>query len=256
MEIPFGWRGVDPVSSFAVGLDHGTIVDSRATEMSLNSLASLKLLEKRDGTFFNTPTSARFFSEGSRDNACPGLLHTAHLWHHWSTLTECVRKGTSVETHNREDNWVTAFIAAMDRNARERAGSVVKAIGTSGIQRMLDLGDGSGRYSIAFANSNPDLKSQIFDLADVVPLAQQYIRKAGLSDRITTQTGDMLRDPPGRKLQRHPGFRHLSYGFLPSRPARYSSGPIAHSPPRGDWRYRILFWNQARQLLVLPPCSP
>ena len=99
--------------------------DSRATEMLLNALVSLKLLDKRDGTFFNTPASARFFSEGSRDNARPGLMHTAHIWDRWSQLTECVRAGTSVETRTRDDNWVAAFIAAMDRNARERAGAVV-----------------------------------------------------------------------------------------------------------------------------------
>lgn len=171
--------------------------DSRATEMLLNALVSLKLLDKSDGTFFNTPASARFFSEGSRDNARGGLMHTAHLWHRWSTLTECVRAGTSVETRSRDDNWVKAFIAAMDRNAKERAGAVVKATGTSGIKRMLDLGGGSGAYSIAFARDIPDLKSEILDLGDVVPLAQENIRKAGLADRITTRIGDMLRDSLG-----------------------------------------------------------
>jgi (2Fe-2S) ferredoxin/predicted O-methyltransferase YrrM len=171
--------------------------DSRATEMLLNALVSLKLLAKRDGTFFNTLASARFFSESSRDHARGGLMHTAHLWHRWSTLTECVRAGTSVETRSREDNWVKAFIAAMDRNAKERSGALVKAIGTSGIKRMLDLGGGSGAYSIAFARAIPGLKSEILDLGDVVPLAQENIREAGLADRITTRVGDMLRDPLG-----------------------------------------------------------
>src|ERR1039458_10316874 len=154
--------------------------DSRATEMLLNALVSLKLLDKRDETFFNTLASARFFSESSRDHARGGLMHTAHLWHRWSALTECVRAGTSVETRSREDNWVKDFIAAMDRNAKERAGAVLKAmakaIGTDGIQRMLDLGGGSGAYSIAFARAIPGLESEILDLGEVVLLAQENIR--------------------------------------------------------------------------------
>ncbi len=170
--------------------------DPRATEMLLNALASLKLLEKRDGTFFNTAASARFFSAGSRDNAQPGLLHIAHIWHRWSTLTECVRAGTAVES-GREEDWTRDFIAAMDHNAKDRAGAVVKAVGSDGIRRMLDLGGGSGAYSIAFARAVPGLKSEILDVGDVVPLTQQYIRQAGLSDRITTRAGDMLRDPLG-----------------------------------------------------------
>jgi (2Fe-2S) ferredoxin/SAM-dependent methyltransferase len=171
--------------------------DLRATEMLLNALASLKLLDKRDGTFFNSCTSARFFREGSRDNARGALMHTAHLWHRWSTLTECVRVGTSVESRMRDASWVRAFITAMDRNARERAGAVIKAVGTTGIKRMLDLGGGSGAYSIAFAQAVPDLNSDVLDLGDVIPLTRENIRKAGLAHRITVRQGDMLRDPLG-----------------------------------------------------------
>jgi len=181
----------------AEGLAQTIHADPRATEMLLNALVSLKLLEKKNGAFFNSPVSARFFSVGSRDNARAGLMHTVHLWHRWSTLTECVREGTSVAVRTREDHSVRAFIAAMDRNAKERSGAVVKAIGTNGIKRMLDLGGGSGEYSIALVRAIPGLKSEILDQGDVVPLAQENIRKAGLVDRITTRVGDMLRDPLG-----------------------------------------------------------
>jgi (2Fe-2S) ferredoxin/predicted O-methyltransferase YrrM len=172
--------------------------DSRATEMLLNALVSLNLLEKREGDFFNSAKTARFFSEGSRDDARDALLHIANLWHRWSTLTDCVRAGTSVATRQRNEAGVKAFIAAMDRNARERAGAVVKAVGTSGIKRMLDLGGGSGAYSIAFSRAIPELQSEILDLGEVVPLTQEHIRKAGLAGRITTRVGDMTRDPLGK----------------------------------------------------------
>jgi (2Fe-2S) ferredoxin/predicted O-methyltransferase YrrM len=171
--------------------------DPRATEMLLNALVSLRLLEKKDGSFLNTPASARFFTEGSPDNARPNLLHTAHLWRRWSTLTDAVRSGTAGSADGRPANWVESFIAAMDSNAKERAGAVLQAVGASDMHRMLDLGGGSGAYSIAFAKSNPQLKSEILDLAEVVPLTAQYIQKAGLADRIITRAGDMLSDPLG-----------------------------------------------------------
>lgn len=62
---------------------------------------------------------------------------------------------------------------------------------------MLDLGGGSGAYSIAFARAVPELNSEIMDLAEVVPLTQGHIRQARLSGRIRTRVGDMLRDPLG-----------------------------------------------------------
>ncbi|MGB9443639.1 MAG: methyltransferase dimerization domain-containing protein, partial [Candidatus Acidiferrum sp.] len=144
--------------------------DARATEMLLNVLVSLKLLEKKDGIFHNTATSSRFFAEGSPDNARPGLLHTVNLWDSWSTLTDAVHAGTSVVSRSRDSQRVVSFIAAMDRNAKERAHAVVKAVGTEGIRRMLDLGGGSGAYSIAFARAIPDLKTEVMDLAEVVPI--------------------------------------------------------------------------------------
>jgi (2Fe-2S) ferredoxin/ubiquinone/menaquinone biosynthesis C-methylase UbiE len=173
--------------------------DARAAEMLLNVLVSLKLLEKNAGIFRNTPLSARFFAEGSPDNARPAMLHSVNLWDRWSTLTDAIHSGTSVASRTRDQQGVISFIAAMDRNAKERAAAIVKAVGTNanGIHRMLDLGGGSGAYSIAFARAFPDLHSQIMDLAEVVPLAQGHIRQAGLADRITTRVGDMLRDPFG-----------------------------------------------------------
>ncbi len=169
--------------------------DSRATEMLLNALVSLKLLTKTNGTFFNTPASARFFAKGSRDNARAGLLHIANIWHHWSNLTDSVRAGTAVQHDGRRDRHVEDFIAAMDRNANQRAAAMVKAVGTAGIKRMLDLGGGSAANSIAFARVVPELQSDVVDLEDVVPLTREYVEKSGLADRISVHTGDMLRDP-------------------------------------------------------------
>ena len=164
---------------------------ARATEMLLNVLVSLKLVEKRDGRFANTPAARRFFLEGSRDNARPALLHTANLWQRWSTLTAAVREGTAVAS-GRNGGWTESFIAAMDHNARERARHVLRAVSTAEVERMLDLGGGSGAYSIAFAQANPRLRSEILDMAEVLPLTQEYIRQAGVEDRVTTRAGDML----------------------------------------------------------------
>lgn len=166
--------------------------DSRATEMLLNVLASLKLLEKNDGGFTNSAVSRRYFVEGSPDNARPALLHTANLWRRWSTLTAAVQAGTAVEAGGRDATGTESFIAAMDHNARERAPHVLRAVGAGEIRRMLDLGGGSGAYSIAFAEANPQLRAEILDVAEVLPLTQEYIRRAGVEGRVSTRAGDML----------------------------------------------------------------
>ena len=166
----------------------------RATEMLLNALVSLKLLEKREEIYTNTPLSARFFVEGTPDSARTAQLHIANMWKRWSTLTDAVRAGTSVAPRG-DNGWVTPFIAAMDHIARGRARAVVQAAGVNGAQRMLDLGGGSGAYSIAFAKAAPALHVDIVDLPEVLPITREHIRKAGLADRISTRAGDMLTVP-------------------------------------------------------------
>ncbi len=172
--------------------------NARAVGMLLNALVALGLLSKRGDDYKNTPESARFFVQGSKDNQRNGLLHIANIWHRWGTLTDAVRSGTRVPV-NRDDTpeWTRNFIAAMQRIAKDRAPLVVKALGTAGVRRILDLGGGSGAYSIAFAKAGPDVRCEILDIPEVVPLAADYVSQAGVSAQVSLRPGNMLQDDFG-----------------------------------------------------------
>jgi (2Fe-2S) ferredoxin/predicted O-methyltransferase YrrM len=169
--------------------------NSRATTILLNALATLGLLTKSGNDYRNTPDSARFFVQGSKDNHRNGLLHTANIWHRWSTLTEAVRRGTRIPVDGASSSaWTANFIAGMQGNAKDRAPLLVKALGTAGVRRVLDLGGGSGAYSIAFAKASPDVQCEILDLPEVVLLTNEYVSKAGVSAQVSIRAGDMLHD--------------------------------------------------------------
>ncbi len=178
----------------------GTRIDAnaRAVGMLLNALVALGLLSKSGDDYKNTPESGRFFVQGSKDNHRNGLLHTANIWHRWSTLTDAVRSGTPIPI-GRDDNpeWTRNFIAGMQRNAKDRAPLVVKALGTAGVRRILDLGGGSGAYSIAFAKACPHMRCEILDVSEVVPLTAEYVSQAGVSAQVSLRAGDMLHDAFG-----------------------------------------------------------
>jgi len=177
--------------------------NARAVGMLLNALVALGLLSKSGDDYANTPESARFFVQGSKDNHRLGLLHTANIWHRWSRLTDAVRSGTRVPIDLRNDagdntpEWTRNFITGMQRNAKERAPLVVKALGTSGVRRILDLGGGSGAYSIGFAKACPDVHCNILDLPEVVPLTAEYVSQAGVSEQVGLHAGNMLQDDFG-----------------------------------------------------------
>ena len=188
------------VGDGANAIEIGTRINAnaRAAGMLLNALVALGLLSKSGDNYRNTPESARFFVQGSKDNHRNGLLHTANIWHRWSTLTDAVRSGTRVSI-DRENppEWTRNFIAGMQRNAKDHAPLVVKALGTTGIHRILDLGGGSGAYSIAFAKACPNVQCDILDIPEVVPLTAEYVSRAGVSGQASLRAGDMLRDDFG-----------------------------------------------------------
>lgn len=174
--------------------------DAGATERLLDALVSLGFLEKRGDVFANAPLAARFLAAGSRDDARDALKHNLSLWRRWSTLTDAVRAGRAVgttEMADRGDDWTVPFIAAMHRGAAQRAPVVVQAVGVEGVRRMLDVGGGSGAYSIAFARASATLRADILDLPTVLPIADGHVAEAGLAGRVATRAGDLRTDDLG-----------------------------------------------------------
>jgi len=165
--------------------------DPRATGMLLHALVSLGLLTKQAGMFRCTPAAARYFDARSPVSARMAMLHFAGMWKRWSTLTQAVRTGSAVQEGAPEGQalWTEAFIAAMHYNAAERAPLVARAAGPA--RRLLDVGGGSGAYSIAFAQAFPELTADILDRPEVLAIAHRHIEAAGLGARVRTRPGDL-----------------------------------------------------------------
>ena len=168
--------------------------DPRATAMLLDALVALGALEKERGEYRCTPESAAFAS------ARAGLMHTVRKWDTWSTLTDCVRTGTTAKQPDmdRDGEGTEHFIGAMHVRALRTASRLVETLGTAGVDRLLDLGGGPATFSIAFAQARPALRAEVLDLPGVVPIAERHIREAGLSARVTVRAGDLRSGELGR----------------------------------------------------------
>jgi SAM-dependent methyltransferase len=173
--------------------------DPRATDRLMNALCAMGLLTKENGRFSNSEAASQCLVEGS-PGYLGGLMHTVHLWDTWSTLTEAVRRGTSVPqsgTGARGEGWLQAFIAAMHDRAVRQAAAVVGQIDLSNVTRVLDVGGGSGAFAMAFARAKDRIRATVFDLPVVIPLTMSYIEREGLPDRVDTVAGDYLKDDLG-----------------------------------------------------------
>jgi hypothetical protein len=171
-------------------------LDEHACERLLNALVSLGFLTKEDQLYYNTVDSFTFLSKKSSDYL-GGLMHTNHLWNTWSNLTQVVKTGKSAnpsEINERGEEWLFPFINAMHDRAKKQAPRQLADIDLSGIKSILDIGGGSGAFSMEFVSKNPEIEATVFDLPNVVPITKKFLVKEGFSDKIKTYSGDYTID--------------------------------------------------------------
>ncbi|NQU63918.1 MAG: methyltransferase domain-containing protein [SAR324 cluster bacterium] len=175
--------------------------DPRATESILNALVAIELLLKEDDIYQNSAVTADFLVSGAKHDSISATLHPVRLWDSWSTLTECVKTGTPVKTGRavRDEAQTQAFIAAMHKNGEFRGKMTVQQLNLDGVRHILDLGGGSGAYTISFLRHKLSLRATLFDIPEVIPLSETYVSEAGLSDRVTFISGDMMDDSLGEE---------------------------------------------------------
>ena len=172
--------------------------DARATDRLMNAACALGFLEKKNGKFQNTKESSAFFVKG-KPQYMSGLMHTVGQWQTWSTLTECVKKGTSVfkrpkTIKNRDNDWLNAFISAMHYRAAKQAPAIVKLIDMKNVKRVLDVGGGSGAFAMAFTDTGKNITATVFDLPNVLPITKRYIKENGYEKKVDTFGGDYNND--------------------------------------------------------------
>jgi SAM-dependent methyltransferase len=171
-------------------------LDEHACERLLNALVSLGFLTKQNNLFFNTIESFTFLSKKSSDYY-GGLMHSNHLWNTWSHLTQVVKTGISAhstEINERGDEWLFSFINAMHDRAKKQAPQQLADVDLSKVRSTLDIGGGSGAYSMEFVSIKPEIEATVFDLPNVIPITKKFIEKEGFSGKIKTYTGDYTTD--------------------------------------------------------------
>lgn len=193
---------LDAFSAVGDGCDAATAAeamgtDPRATALLLDALVCLGLLGKSDGIYQNSPDAARFLRAGRPDDARAALMNRVNMWDRWSALSECVREGSAVVPQQNGPFATAAYVAATHRIAAAAAPDLVASLGLERLERVLDVGAGSGAYSVALLRAFPVARAELFDLPSVTHHAARYVREAGMEQRITLRPGDFNVDPLG-----------------------------------------------------------
>jgi predicted O-methyltransferase YrrM len=173
--------------------------DPRALDLLLLALVGSGVLARDDTGRILLPTEhARYLDPDSPDTLHSILDHHFHLLARWVQLADVIRTGEPAPASEqpRTDRSLRAFICGMKDIARRSSLEVADAIKELGqCRRLLDLGGGPGTAALTFCRRWPDLTAVVFDLPDVVVIAEEEIAAAGLGDRVTTLAGDYATDP-------------------------------------------------------------
>jgi hypothetical protein len=174
----------------------------------LTACRAMGLLERDEGGYRNSAGAQRFLVRTSRSYMGGYYLRQIALTVYPQVpLALAVLRGElavppSYGAFLDDPDRAEEFIRGQHAGSSGPAYLLATSEDLSRFSRLLDLGGGSGVFSIEAVRRNPALRAVVFDHSGVIPVTDRIVAEAGLADRIECVGGDLLRDawPPGADL--------------------------------------------------------
>jgi 2-hydroxy-4-(methylsulfanyl)butanoate S-methyltransferase len=190
-------RGADSVDALA----QKTGIANNRLRTLLTALKSLGLVTEAGGRFANAPATSRYLVAGA-----PGdfrdyvrYVNGAFGYESFGRLDAALRGDPLFPDKGLYEGLVyEAGIGGERFSSAQHSGSLGPArlmanrVNLRDRRKLLDVGGGSGAYSLAFCAANPQLSATILDFPQTIDTAKRYAGEAGLADRITHLAGNAI----------------------------------------------------------------
>ncbi len=189
-------QGADTEGKVAAALE----ITPLNAERLVTACVALGLLERDDEQRLRNPADVeRFLVRGSGAYAGPWMNFTRPTVPEWFRLAEHLRDPSPPRLLGKYD----ALTVEQARAYHEATYSIgmgagrrfARTVSLAGRRKLLDLGGGSGAYSIAATEANPGLTAVVLDLPPVVEVARDFIAVNGAAERVAAEPCDFTRDP-------------------------------------------------------------
>jgi acetylserotonin N-methyltransferase len=181
--------------------------DPDALGRLLDACVGLGLLERAGDAYANTPVASTYLTSTSPNRFTGYLAFTDQvLWGLWAHLGDAIREGTSrwKQVYGTEGGVFSQifrtpevrreFLMGMHGYGLVSSPEVVAAFDLSRFRHLADLGGATGHLAVAACLEYPGMQATLFDLPEVVPLAQELIGQTEVAGRVATVAGDFFTD--------------------------------------------------------------
>ena len=178
----------------------------RGMEILLNGLVALNFLTKSSNTYQLTPVAEKFLVKDSPaylgDWVQTADMNQKDILH----LTEVVKTGKSFSRIEQEQEEGEEYCKKLDPGIfpvtypwAKAAAEALEVGKTWKNLDVLDVGAGSGAWSIAFAELDAGTKATALDWPGILEITRKFVDRFGLNERFSYLSGDMLKIDFGRE---------------------------------------------------------
>ena len=205
LELSIFDRLITPASAEAVARQLDT--HPANTRRLLDGLATLDLVDKKEGHYTNAPLAATFLVTHSPQCIAPLLTQVQNpRINPLEALQTLIKKGPKAMEDSLdmadESLWAEEVKASSGWLLGGVGGMVSEIIkkqpGFSEWRTMLDMGCGHGVFSLYILEKNPELRGVLMDREGVLRVTETIIKSYGGKERISYQPGDYLTDDLGK----------------------------------------------------------
>jgi SAM-dependent methyltransferase len=165
----------------------------RAARISADAMVALGLLE-RDGDLYRNGGAAAHFLAGRTPADLRPLLRfwDTISYPTWETLAEALGSGPRHTVFELDPARQAVLSAGIEAVLAGPAAALGRVVDFSAHHRLLDIGGGTGSWSIATVRQHRHLAATVLDLPRVAEIARSRIADAGVADRIEVIAGDAM----------------------------------------------------------------
>jgi SAM-dependent methyltransferase len=178
------------------GLAARTGLTRRTARISADAMVAIGLLERQNDRYANGAVAATFLSGQTPADFRPLLKFWDRLsYPAWQDLAGALGRGRPAhEIFEIDDELVPVMSAGIGAATAGACHALPEAAALPAASRVLDVGGGTGSWSIALAAFDPHLTATVIELPEVARVARDQLRATAYADRVDVRDGDVLAD--------------------------------------------------------------